>query len=270
MKKLFSLFTIFLFLISIDPAHAVAYVNLPVPFTSEAPLGKWVDPWFNGCEEASVVMVDQYYLGKKSITSKEAAAAMMRLFNWEDETFGSNIDTDAMETIRMINEYTFFTATVKRNQTLNEIKAEIDASHPVIAPLDGVLFYAGKVYGNGYHMLVIKGYDEVNKQFIVNDDGSNTRGRDFRVSYETMMSALNDFDHATKKLSGVSTAIFTAPKQVVEKSVSAQTEAAVQPLKAVPATSPSSTATTTGLPVESVPEKIGIWERIFRFFRSLF
>ncbi|HLD61278.1 MAG TPA: C39 family peptidase [Patescibacteria group bacterium] len=205
---LFLLATLFLSTVSV--AHAKEDVNLPVPFTSEAPGGNWVDPWFNGCEEASVVMVDQYYLGKKKLSRGDAERLMLAMFAWEDKTFGSNTDTNATETVRIINEYSSFDGMVKRNPTLLEIKKELREGRPVIAPLDGFALY-GILYGNGYHMLVLKGYDDSRQEFIVHDDGKS-KGDNFRYSYGTIMGALSDFDHATKKINGVRTAIFTRPR----------------------------------------------------------
>lgn len=261
MKKLISLLFILVAFIFTVPVHAAAYVNLPVPFTAEAPLGKWIDQWFNGCEEASVVMVDQYYLGNKTLSSSDAATAMTRLFAWEDNNFGYNTDANATETARMINEYSSYKAVIKRHPTLGDIKAELEAGHPVIAPIDGIAFYHKK-YGMGYHMLVIKGYDQVNQEFIVNDDGSNSHGRDYRVSYQDMMSALNDYDHATQKLSDVPTAIFTYTEDGSKMNnaiiiTSKTTPVEIYDPKYTPITQPA-------------PAKVAIPERIWRFIRSLF
>lgn len=208
MKKVFLiLFLLVVFFSAISVASAREDVNLPVPFTSEAPGGVWEGEWFNGCEEASVVMVDQYYLGKKKLNRKDAERLMLAMFAWEDKTFGSNTDTNATETARIINEYSLFEGIVKLNPTLAEIKNELRAGRPVIAPLNGFLLY-GRLYGNGYHMLVLKGYDDAKQEFIVNDDGKS-KGHDFRYGYNTIMGALSDFSHATKQVDGVSTAIFT-------------------------------------------------------------
>ena len=69
-------------------------------------------------------MIEKYYLKKKDLKIPKARAKqeMKELFAWEDKTFGSNTDTNAAQTVKMINDYSSFEATVKRNPTLEEIK----------------------------------------------------------------------------------------------------------------------------------------------------
>jgi len=35
--------------------------EISVPFTSQAPEGNWQEPWQNACEEASIVMIQNFY-----------------------------------------------------------------------------------------------------------------------------------------------------------------------------------------------------------------
>lgn len=220
MKKIFLAFILTAQFLPASPTLAASYVNLNVPFTSEAPNGNWVNPWFNGCEEASVVMIHEYYIGHSTITPKAAIQQMQLLFDWEDAAFGSNTDASATQTARLINEYSSFNATVVENPTLNQIKNELASGRPVIAPLNGFALYH-KLYGNGYHMLVLGGYDDGTKQFITNDDGKSA-GKNFRYSYATVMSALSSFDHDTKKIDGKPVAIFTSAKKIVRARGSAK------------------------------------------------
>lgn len=184
-------------------------VNLSVPFVPEAPGTKWIEPWFNGCEEATIVMVEQFYFGKKSLTNSESQKLMIKLFNYENQR-GYGVDLNAVETEKIINDITTFKATIKRNPTLDDIKKELFAGYPVIALLDGEILY-NKLYGNGYHMIVLKGFDEDKKIFITNDDGNSKVGHNKRYSYDTILKALIDFDHRTKKVSEPPTVIFTRP-----------------------------------------------------------
>lgn len=198
----------------------MADTMLPVPFTSEVPDGRWVGPWKNACEEASVVMVESYYLGQKTITKSYAKQTMQKLFAWEDKKFGSNANTNATDTAKMLNEYSSISTTIVRHPALEEIKAELDAQHPVIALLDGFDLNNPNIpflqSGSGYHAFVIKGYDDATQEFIVNDDGDDIRGLDYRYSYDTIFGSLHDYNVQTKKTDGAPTVLFTEVKRIVK------------------------------------------------------
>src|SRR3989338_9506789 len=95
-----------------DSELLTSKVSLPLPYTSQIPDGRSVAPWSVACEEASITMVEQYYLGNRSraIPSAEAKNYMLPLFRWEDGVFGFNHDTNAAQTARIINEYSSFKA----------------------------------------------------------------------------------------------------------------------------------------------------------------
>lgn len=165
-------------------------------------------------------MVEKYYLGQQSVTKADANKNMQQLFNWEDAVFGSNANTDASSTALMANQYSLLDVTIVRNPTLADIKAQLAAEHPVIAFLDGfdlnnpdIPFLQG---GSGYHTFVIKGYDEATQEFIVNDDGDDIRGLDYRYSYDTILGSLHDYNSQTKKTDGPPTVLFTAEKRIVQ------------------------------------------------------
>mgnify|MGYP001609889981 FL=1 len=54
------------------PEKKIPDVVFDIPYVNEAPLGVFAGPWKNACEEASITMVEGYYLGKKTIENKEA------------------------------------------------------------------------------------------------------------------------------------------------------------------------------------------------------
>ena len=165
-------------------------------------------------------MAEQYYLGKKEISKTLAKSAMESLFNWQNKNFGRNADSNAEETAKIINEYTSFSATVKTNPTLEEIKSELDNGYPVISLHYGfglnnpaIPFLAN---GSSYHMMVLVGYDNKKKEFITNDPGNEKKGLDFRYKYDTILNTLGDFNHETKKVDGLPTVLFTKPKNLVK------------------------------------------------------
>jgi len=192
-------------------------INLDVPFTSEIPDGSWVGPWKNACEEASIVMVDQYYAGVKNIEKTVAKKEMQRLFGIEDRIFGTNADTNAARTSRIINEYLSFTSRVVENPTFEEIKTEVRAGRPVIVPIYGYYLKNPNIHfrvgGTYYHMFVIVGYDEDTEEFIVNDPGDDKTGLDYRYSYAIMRQSLHDYNHTTRKANDPPRALFTSVKE---------------------------------------------------------
>lgn len=208
---------LFLPLLSPTPASAQTTALLNVPFTSEIPDGKWVGPWKNGCEEASIVMVEQYYFGKTNLSKSKAKAEMTGYFNIENRIFGQNANTNATETAKLINEYAAsFGATVKDNPTLDEIKKELLEGRPVITLNYGfelrnpLINFARN--GSYYHMMVLVGYDDEKQEFVVNDDGNDKSGQNFRYGYNTIMRSLNDYVHRTRKTNGTPRVLFTFPR----------------------------------------------------------
>ena len=213
MKSLLFLLFLSVFSLGLMNPAAAAIASLPVPFISEVPDGAWVAPWNNACEEASIAMVEQYYLGKTSVSRENSKILMYPLFKIEDEIFGSSQDTSAGRTQILIRDHTKFTATVKEKPTLEEIKAEINQGRPVITTHYGfglnnseLRFRRG---GSSYHMMVVKGYDDEKRQFIVNDPGNDKNGLDFRYDYDIFLNSLHDFNHNTGKADGPARVLFT-------------------------------------------------------------
>jgi hypothetical protein len=191
-------------------------ISLKVPFTSEIPNGSWVKPWNNACEEASIVMVKGYYFGYEATTKKIAMADMSPLFKIEDKIFGSNADTDAARTAKLINDYTDFSAKVKTNPTLEEIQNELDEGRPIIAMLNmkNIVnkYHRFRAGGSYYHVFVIIGYDENTQEFITNDNGNEHSGAGYRFKYNDIMKNLHDFNHTTKRADGPPRVLFTDSK----------------------------------------------------------
>ncbi|MFH1711612.1 MAG: C39 family peptidase [Patescibacteria group bacterium] len=199
-----------------DEPEDTAYkqVQLGVPYLNESPDGSWTGPWKNACEEASITMIESYYQDNLDVTVEEAMDFMMMLFNAEDEIWGSNLDADAARTERLVNEYTSFNAVIQVDPTIDQIKRELAAGHPVIS------FHYGKdlnnpgipflATGSFYHVQVIIGYDDETQEFITNDDGDIRTGAAHRYDYELFMNSLHDFNFETKKPDKPPTVIFTS------------------------------------------------------------
>jgi hypothetical protein len=167
--------------------------NLAVPFTPQAPHANWDQPYQDACEEASALMVHFFY-GNRTFTPDIADDAILAAVAWEDQRFGSNKDTTAEQTAVMLRElYGYKNVDVVYDITADDIKRTIAAGFPVILPVYGRAL--GNQYftppGPEYHMLVVKGYTR--DKFITNDPGTR-RGADFLYPYETLLSAVHDWN----------------------------------------------------------------------------
>ncbi|MFA5175030.1 MAG: C39 family peptidase [Patescibacteria group bacterium] len=199
----------------------VSKIDLAVPHIWEIPDGVWVNPWSNACEEASIIMVEEFYLkrGEVKFTDRETKTKVSPLFVYENKVFGSNADSNSTRTLRIINENSFFTGFIKKNPTVEEIKEELLNGHPVISFHYGIDLknpkHRWRVGGSAFHVLVINGFDDKTKEFLVNDSELKN-GLDYHYKYDIILNSLHDFDHASKKTDGEPVVIFTRPRRIVK------------------------------------------------------
>lgn len=169
-------------------------INLAIPFTSQAPSGKWDPPFKEFCEEASVLMAMRYVQNKPITGPADATAGMLAIHDFEVKEFGYYQDTTAEQTAQIFQKYFKYTKVkVLPNPTVADIKRALADGKPVIVPA------AGRRLGNPYytppgplyHMLVIKGYTTKN-QFITHDPGTR-RGADYLYNANVLMNAMHDW-----------------------------------------------------------------------------
>lgn len=193
-----------------------AKIALRVPFVSEAPGNIWTGSWKNACEEASIAMLQYYYAGKTTETVAQSKAFMQMLFAKERKLWGSDANSDAGQTLKLIRDYSSFSGKLVENPTVEGIKTELAAGRPVILPLNGFELANPHIpflrTGSGYHMLALIGYDDAKREFIANDVGDNVAGAGYRYGYDRIMGAIHDYDGRRGKTDGPSVAIFTYPK----------------------------------------------------------
>ena len=175
---------------------AAQRIVLDVPFTVQAPFGDWSEPWQNFCEEASVVMAAHFLWGFP-ITPLLADTEMRLIKQYEELAFGRHKDTSIEETAGVLqNLYGFSGIRVKSVRSADEIKQELIGGKIVVAPMAGRLlknpFF--KSPGPLYHMVVIRGFDDERKTFIVNDPGTR-RGEKLSYNQSLLMNALHDWNN---------------------------------------------------------------------------
>jgi|SRR3989344_9036417 len=169
-------------------------IKLNVPFTSQAPEGVWTEPWQNACEEASIIMIDNFYNGD-SLTKDKAKTEILNIFDIKEKNFGPSMD-ESMQTVATIinNSNLGWTAQVVENPTVEQLKTELAAHQPIIVPVDGHKLN-NPYYTDGgpdYHVLVVVGYDDTTEEFITHDPATQF-GQNFRYGYKLFYDAINDF-----------------------------------------------------------------------------
>ncbi len=176
-------------------------LNLPIPFTSQAPTGNWDTVHNEDCEEAGAVMANAYLTGNTAVVlpAAQVETEMTALNNWEDSHFGYHLDTTAAETAQMITGYYGLKATVQDGYTLSDIKDQINLHHVVILPVNGRLIGNPNYTQPGpiYHMLVIRGYTMAG---LITDDSGTRRGQNYPYTFEILHNAGADWNHSTNTI----------------------------------------------------------------------
>lgn len=169
---------------------------LDIPFTSQAPMAEWDNSIFqDGCEEAASLMAI-YWIEGKELNPDLARQEIMALADYQEQNFGSSVDTSAQDTLeRIIKGYFGYQkAEVKEIEQMDDIIQEIKNGQAVIVPTNGQLlnnpYYTAP--GPERHNLVIRGYDEIKGEFITNDPGTK-QGELYRYPEQVLFNAIRDY-----------------------------------------------------------------------------
>lgn len=172
-----------------------AEFNLDVPFAVQAPFAVWDAVHEDACEEASAIMAAHFVLGKKLPDATYIDGEILKIVDWESKNFGFWKDTDAEKTAEILRKfYGLKDVGVKYGITVDDIKKEVAAGHPVILPAAGRALKNPYFSGEGpfYHMLVVRGYTKDGK-IITNDPGTK-RGKNFIYDAAVLFSAIHDWN----------------------------------------------------------------------------
>lgn len=184
-------------LASIVQGHIVLSALPDMPFIAQAPRGNWSDlRQQEGCEEASALMVAAWLNGW-DLTLAQAEEKIIALSEFQRERFGYFIDTSARDTdSRLLRGYFSVTGTTVREQI-----GAADVQKVLAEGQIAIVSVNGRALQNPYfrqggplrHMIVVLGYDHVSGEFITHEPGTLS-GAQYRYSYRTLQSALNDYD----------------------------------------------------------------------------
>lgn len=169
--------------------------RLAVPFTTQAPHANWDETHNETCEEASILMVREYYDGVTGIIPPdEAETKLMALVAYQNEHYGFFEDTSATETKRLVEtRWPDLEVKILPVTGLDDVKQWIAAGVPVIIPADGKALPNPNFRNGGppYHMLVVRGYTQ--DHFITNDPGTR-KGENFLYTYRGLLDATHDWN----------------------------------------------------------------------------
>ncbi len=168
-----------------------------VPFTVQSPFADWKDPrQQDACEEASVLMAMHWVKNEKILSKEAAKEEILAISKFQEDKFGSYHDTSALDTGKRIIEgyYHYKNYEIKPVITAEDIINQIDYDNIVIVPANGQLLHNPNFTQPGpeRHMLVIKGYDRINGQFITNETGVS-QGENWKYNKEILFSAIRDY-----------------------------------------------------------------------------
>jgi uncharacterized membrane protein (UPF0127 family) len=165
-------------------------VLLKVNFFTQAPYDNWDFTHEGACEEAAIIMADNFFL-KKNVSLSEYDHLLMQLVKTGEKKFGHGQDINAEDIAVLANYFApALEARKERISSLAEIKKEIDSGLPVIAPVEGRLL-GNPHYGPSidYHAVLVIGYNS--EEIIVNDPGTKFGGG-WRYQNETFWKAISD------------------------------------------------------------------------------
>lgn len=163
-------------------------------FIEQAPEHNWSQPWQDACEEAALLTVDCYYKNQNP-SVVQIKNAILNMISFEDKQ-GWGIDINISQMSIISANYLNYKAKTIDNPTIEDIKKYVLQNIPVIVPANGkTLFKENRFFsqsGPYYHNIVILGYDDDKKQFIVHDVGTK-HGAYFHYSYSLLMDSIHDF-----------------------------------------------------------------------------
>jgi len=168
-----------------------AELTLPVAFAQQAPFANWDALHEEACEEASIIMVNKYFV-HESLNETIMETEIQKLISWEGDN-GYSVDLTAQEATDILNNHFKLKAELSTEVTPDRIKYELSQGNLIIVPA------AGRLLGNPnfkqpgpiYHMLVIKGYND--SEFIINDPGTR-KGNNFKYKYDQLINAVHDWN----------------------------------------------------------------------------
>ena len=186
------------FNLSTIPIGSMAFEGIyqSIPFSAQAPFSEWSDPrQQDGCEETSVLMAMKWVNGE-AMSLQEAKNQIIAMSDWQLAEFGYFEDTSIQDTAtRLFNRWFNYTNVfVVQDISSVDILEELIKGNIVIAATNGTKVNHS-YYRNGgpeRHVVLVHGYDERTREFIMHDPGT-IYGADHRATAAELDYMLRDY-----------------------------------------------------------------------------
>ncbi|HLN18808.1 MAG TPA: C39 family peptidase, partial [Patescibacteria group bacterium] len=167
-------------------------VLIKVPFSPQAPFAQWDQFHEEACEEASLVMI-RYFLIGKSLNKDIAEDEIQKMIKFEIQKYDNYVDSDAQQIVTLAKDfYGINNLKVIYDFKKDDLKKYLARGKPIIIPAAGQLLGNPnfKYPGPPYHALVMIGYD--GNTIITNDPGTR-KGEGYRYNIDVLYNAIHDF-----------------------------------------------------------------------------
>jgi hypothetical protein len=169
-----------------------AEAQLSVPYTLQAPNNVWDALHEDACEETSLIMV-KHFIDGSSITSPASAdQEITDLVHWE-QARGYGLSITLEQLIQIAHDYYGLNGQVVTITSIDQVKQEIAAGHPVIVGMSGKTL-GNPYFSNGgpnYHMMVAKGYNATN---IITNEPGTWHGDGYAYDTQTFYNSIHNWD----------------------------------------------------------------------------
>jgi len=170
-------------------------IEIAVPFTSQAPTGKWADvKQGNGCEEASLLMVYAWTTGLE-VTPDKAVETIEDMSDFSLKLLGHFHDISNEDTIKLMKEYFKYEKIYLETEiNLEKMKKMLAQEKALIIAVNGDILDNPnyQIPKPANHKIVVVGYDETTDEFITNDPGTS-KGEKYRYGYEQLFDSITDY-----------------------------------------------------------------------------
>jgi hypothetical protein len=172
-------------------------IDNKVSFTSQSPLAEWDDPrQQDACEEAVSLMAFSWLFEIPNYSAKIWRDKLLALSDYEQEKYGENRDA-SLEDIknRIFEDYFDYSGVkIKSISSSDDIVKELEAGRLVLIPANGQALKNPnfKAPGPERHMVLIKGYDYENDEFITNDPGTR-KGANYCYPADVLFESIRPY-----------------------------------------------------------------------------
>ncbi|MCD6096863.1 C39 family peptidase [bacterium] len=174
------------------PESLPSKVDIPVPFTPQAPFAVWDDDHNEACEEAALIMV-KHFQDNTPLDKETAEVEILDSIAWQKTNWNGHFNLSAEKIVQLAETYfKIKNIYLEKNPSIEDIKRHLAKGEIIIAPTYGRELKNPYFRGQGpiYHALIIRGYNK--DKFITNDPGTK-RGEKFTYSQDNLYNAIHSW-----------------------------------------------------------------------------